>query len=551
MTENEGLTSSDDDEATAVVSARGACALVTAACPRSYPRALEDRQKQHTMIPADFSSEDFLKKFRKVFGANTTVRLEKAGCYDEPHKRFRPSADRRERHKHIALKASGPFAHKKIADAFQREAGVRIHFSFKQQRFGGYIRYLMEPGKKASTDLDQNPAVYPAALNIKKEMDQAPHPGEEGRGKEAKAGKKRKGLTFDEVSNIVIEGVGEGELRTGRQLASAAAKLKREGNAELWNYLGGVKGPREIRAVVGKIWWMLGREGNTMWHSHAAHPLGSFTYDSLPQVKEWLRERGQKFVLILSGDGGLGKTQLAMALMSELCPRGFWFLDDPDDFREIEGEIEADHGIIVDEVELSKFHPNQVKKLFDLEVSRRIRCRNMNGSIPANTPRIFITNSNRSEFFPEMSPRDFTGVNRRCKFVNVTSDLRRRQATAARAAPVPAAAAAPVGDGSVPQGVVSAVTAALTEAQLGHKVAEALAWCDEMGAARVAEVAEHASDLARALQLKALQVDRCVAALRALEAEVREEDDVVLPVEMQGPEDEEDVWGHGGSLDDE
>ena len=101
-----------------------------------------------------------------------TVRLEKAGCYDEPHKRFRPSTNMRERHKHIALKASGNFAHKKIAEDFHQRFGVRIHFSFKQQRFGGYVRYITESGKKPSSDLDPNPAVYPASLNISKETDQ-------------------------------------------------------------------------------------------------------------------------------------------------------------------------------------------------------------------------------------------------------------------------------------------------------------------------------------------------------------------------------------------
>ena len=34
----------------------------------------------------------------------------------------------------------------------------------------------------------------------------------------------------------------------------------------------------------------------------------------------------------------------AKALMLELCPNGFWFLDDPDDFREIGGDIAVGHG---------------------------------------------------------------------------------------------------------------------------------------------------------------------------------------------------------------
>ena len=49
---------------------------------------------------------------------------------------------------------SGNFALKKVADAFQKEHGIRISFSFKLQRFVGNLKYLMEPGKKPSTDLD-------------------------------------------------------------------------------------------------------------------------------------------------------------------------------------------------------------------------------------------------------------------------------------------------------------------------------------------------------------------------------------------------------------
>ena len=53
-----------------------------------------------------------------------------------------------------------------------------------------------------------------------KELRQRKHPGEEAAKKESK---KRKRLNFDEVSNIILEGVGEGPLRTGRALEEAAA----------------------------------------------------------------------------------------------------------------------------------------------------------------------------------------------------------------------------------------------------------------------------------------------------------------------------------------
>ena len=117
-TANEGVTSDEDEETPAAPKLRGQAALVTAACPRRYLRLAAERKERGVFIPEDFSTEEFLRSFRRVWDANTTVALEKATCHDEPHKRWRRSMDRRE-HKHIALLAGATFAHKKIADAFQ------------------------------------------------------------------------------------------------------------------------------------------------------------------------------------------------------------------------------------------------------------------------------------------------------------------------------------------------------------------------------------------------------------------------------------------------
>ena len=39
------------------------------------------------------------------------------------------------------------------------------------------------------------------------------------------------------MSNIVIEGVGHGPLKTADALGEAAKKLKHDGKVELWNYV--------------------------------------------------------------------------------------------------------------------------------------------------------------------------------------------------------------------------------------------------------------------------------------------------------------------------
>ena len=88
--------------------------------------------------------------------------------------------------------------------------------------------------------------------------------------------------------------------------------------------------------------------------------------------------------------------------------------------------MEERQGIVVDEVCLAALGCNQVRKMFDLEETRRISCRYMNATIPARCPRIFVTNSSKHEFYPKMSSRDATGVKRRQLFVEVIRDVRRR-----------------------------------------------------------------------------------------------------------------------------
>ena len=113
-TSNEGESSDDEEEMAADPSLRGQSALVTAACPRKYPRDLARRRAEGRMIPEDFGKQVFLAKLRQTIGKHCTAKLMKASSHDEPHKRFRPSKKRRERHIHAALLMSGNFAHKKV-----------------------------------------------------------------------------------------------------------------------------------------------------------------------------------------------------------------------------------------------------------------------------------------------------------------------------------------------------------------------------------------------------------------------------------------------------
>jgi hypothetical protein len=469
------------------------------------------------MIPEDYSKEDLLKNFRRVFDEQSTQRIEKATCHDEPHRRFRPSADRRERHKHIALKASGPFAHKKIAEAFYQKYGMRISFSFKLNRFVGYLKYLTEPGKKTSTDLDTQPAKYPPNLDLHAALKAAEHPQQQ---QDKSSSRKRKRLSFDEVSNVILEGVGAGPIRTAAALEAAARSLKQEGKVELWNCLGELKSRIEVNELVARVWRLNGNLIHPLWHPDAPYAIEEFDYQTLDCVAEWIGGKYKTHALVLSGDGGLGKTSLAEALIKQVSAGGYWFLDDPDDFREIDGFLQADHGLVIDEVELSSIHPNQIKKLFDLEKGRRVKCRHFNGTIPPGCARIFITNSDEKAFYPKMSAYDQTGVMRRQLFQAVKCDLRiRAQLTELESGrAVPAVGLASDDSATHKQKPTDVpwrdvLQEACQKAHVAHLFPSLSSVCDELGVAERAELFEFAAEIVSKVPTKPLERRRLLACL--------------------------------------
>ena len=91
MTDNEGESSDNEEEATADYTVRGAAGLVTVSCPRQYPRNLKDRKRLGIMIPEDYTKTAFIDNFWRLINVKTNRTLLKAYCVDEPHKRFRKS----------------------------------------------------------------------------------------------------------------------------------------------------------------------------------------------------------------------------------------------------------------------------------------------------------------------------------------------------------------------------------------------------------------------------------------------------------------------------
>ena len=77
---------------------------------------------------------------------------------------------------------------------------------------------------------------------------------------------------------------------------------------------------------------------------------------------------------------------------------------------------------------MSSYTPNQIKKLFDVRKTRRIKCRHFNGTKPKGRKMILTTNSVKEKFFPTLDDKnDRTGIFRRHLFENVITDIRSTQ----------------------------------------------------------------------------------------------------------------------------
>ena len=265
----------------------------------------------------------------------------------------------------------------------------------------------------------------------------------------------------------------------------------------------------------------------------------------LEHVRKWREGKHATQVSVLSGDGGLGKTSLAEALMLEKCPQGFWFLDDPDDFRELQGLLSSGQGIVIDEISMSDYTPNQIKKLFDVKKTRRIKCRHFNGTKPNGCPMILSTNSPFESFFPKMQDKnDKTGVFRRTLFESIDSNIIRQLTQTSTTTT----------DTAKHEDNAWCVClkeicrqAALTAGRTESLVRAA----DDLGIALTSEVQEHASVLASTVGLKALEQKRFLGAVMHMpippipkhveDGDMPHGSGRMLPCR----DDEEDVFGFG------
>jgi hypothetical protein len=205
--------------------------------------------------------------------------------------------------------------------------------------------------------------------------------------------------------------------------------------------------------------------------------------------------------------------QIAQALAYKVSPTGYWFVDDPDDFRELDGEIQPGEAIVVDEIKLADTKPNEIKKLYDVEKARRIRCRHLNGQIPEHCPRIFVTNSKKSSFYPDMEAGDETGVMRRQIFATVTRNLRAGAgSTQRRSAQAILSVSEDPGLWKVELGSL------LDKSSLSQYLDVAIRACEELGVDFAQEVVDNGAAIADQCDMKPLQRRRFLAVLPTLQS---------------------------------
>lgn len=236
--------------------------------------------------------------------------LAKVNVFDEPHKRYNPATQARERHKHIIFKMLASFAHLRV----QRQLalhGVHGKFSFNLVGYVEYLRYCMMPSaKKLHADLDLSPWSWPSissdallALRDKQSPQMAVRNGG-GRAKEAGGpGRKCKLMTFSEISDAFVEG----RMRTERDAWKLAKTREVAGDDTLYSSLGTAQSVAALVTRVRQAWQPeCMSQGSLM--TEPDFPLSSFVPLAVAdgQLAGWVRGGWREQVLIMRWWRGSG-----------------------------------------------------------------------------------------------------------------------------------------------------------------------------------------------------------------------------------------------------
>lgn len=243
--------------------------------------------------------------------------------------------------------------------------------------------------------------------------DQPAHPAPK-----AKAAKQL--LDFSELADLFVKS----NVICEKSAWVLAGTMKAKGDTRLFNALG--RNPC-VLDLVAKILRATNPETirNGTAQFKPEYPLTAFMppSDVHRHVEAWLKGGWKTWVLILSGPGGLGKTDYACALMASIV-KSWHFINRLDRLKDITWL--PLQGLIVDEICLREQDIDDTKALLDLKKDRDIKCRNKDGVIPSLTARILCTNWEYTSFWPGEArlPEHKTPIERRHGWVPVQRDLR-------------------------------------------------------------------------------------------------------------------------------
>ena len=422
MSEVDGDASGAEMEAPSCSKARGMCGQFVWPCPREYHSSLECRRAKKCLIPEDLTKEEFGLLFKDCFKRhNQLANVARLHVFDEPHQKYNKKTGRRARHKHCVFKCNSTFAHTRICQSLKAK-GVHGHFSFNLVGYQAYLQYCLTPSShKLGADIDRQPWSWPSNVTTEQLLVICNKSLPQMDARNNVPGRKRRLMTFSEVTDAFVEGA----VRSPRDAWTLAKSRKISGDDTLWNTLGA----QDVPSLVGKVLsaWNCEDMSTGTWLEKADFGLKAFM--PLAEIDEqlvlWLEGGYKEKVLILFGEGGHGKTELACAMMSRVTgSHGFHFINQIDRVRDI--MFQAGQGLVLDEAGLSDRSIDDCKALVDVKKGRDIKCRNKDGVLPKQLPRILSTNWPWDLFWPKEAQlvQHATAVNRRVFWVHVAKDIR-------------------------------------------------------------------------------------------------------------------------------
>ena len=219
----------------------------------------------------------------------------------------------------------------------------------------------------------------------------------------------------------------EGNVRMEKGAWVLAKTRRLAGDATLWNTSGGTLSVADLVHKVVKAWHCEDMSTGTVITKVELEVNTFLDLDKInPLLVEWVKSAHKTVVLIMLGDAGLGKTELACALMAKVASSGiFHFVNKVDRMKDV--LFVPGQGLVVDEACLEGREIDDVKALLDVKKSRDVQCRNKDGRIPAGIPRILITNWPRCWFFPPEAASDLHkgAIERRTLWVTIHKDVRK------------------------------------------------------------------------------------------------------------------------------